>query len=192
LRPTLSEEQCLELHLAFLKDTLQCIRQVDAQSYLYLSDEIGLPFSAGIPVRMQTGSDLGQRMENAFREVLRDHDSAVIVGTDSPTLTPSTITAAFQELDSADLVLGPTDDGGYYLIAAKVVIPQAFREIAWGTAGVLAKTIAALEPYGYKVTLLETSYDIDLPADLERLAGEQQKLILAKNTLAWLKSYGAR
>ena len=190
LRPVLTEEQCLALHLALLKDTIERVMQIEARHYLYLSSDVPLPFASAIPLRLQSGSDLGQRMENAFRETLAEHQSVLIVGTDSPALHPSVFNDAFAALDSSDLVLGPTEDGGYYLIAARSVIPEAFHDIPWGTPEVLSQTLKATG--SRKVTLLPAHYDVDQPADLQRLMEDRQNLAFAPNTLAWLQTYYAR
>jgi rSAM/selenodomain-associated transferase 1 len=164
--------------------------QIEADHYLYLSGLAPLPFESPIPVRHQLGADLGQRMENAFRETLAQHQSVLIVGTDSPALHPSVFNDAFAALNSSDLVLGPTDDGGYYLIAVRSIISEAFHNIAWGTSEVLSQTLSAVR--SRRITLLPPHYDVDHPDDLKRLARDAQNLAFAPNTVAWLKTNYAR
>ena len=85
----------------------------------------------------------------------------VIIGTDCPEITVSTIAEAFQSLNNVDVVLGPTEDGGYYLVGAKQVIPALFPDLRWGTDTVLEETIESLENAGISYALLDKKYDID-------------------------------
>jgi glycosyltransferase A (GT-A) superfamily protein (DUF2064 family) len=89
-----------------------------------------------------------------------------IVGTDSPTVTRSTVIAAHEALDHADLVLGPTEDGGYYLLAVSVPQPRLFRDISWSTSTVLEETEARAREEGLTVHRLPTLRDIDTADDL--------------------------
>jgi glycosyltransferase A (GT-A) superfamily protein (DUF2064 family) len=91
----------------------------------------------------------------------------VLVGSDLPDITPSVIAGAIATLrnDSASVVLGPTQDGGYYLIAA-VKTPNVFDGIAWGTPRVLEQTRAVAERHGQRVQLIEPLRDVDTPEDL--------------------------
>lgn len=120
----------------------------------------------GIGFDRQHGADLGARMDNAFRTAFR-HGCArvVLVGTDIPGLTPDHLDTAFEALRRDDLVLGPSRDGGYWLIGMRRPL-DLFREIKWGGPQVLAQTLAAAGRLGLSVTQLETLDDIDTPADL--------------------------
>src|SRR5262245_32387204 len=124
LRAALSEEQCLQLHLALLQDTIQkCINIHNIDTILYLAGSGFLPFDPQIAIRHQRGMDLGERLQNAFETELKSYDSVVIIGTDSPTFPVSRITDSLELLSHSDLVLGPSEDGGYYLIAMKTLLP---------------------------------------------------------------------
>ena len=180
LRPSLSEAQCLSLHIAFLKDTIAKCSLVEANIFLYLEGSGNLPFDPCVPVRLQRGRDLGDRMRNAFAKSLERYQKVLIVGTDSPVVPPDNLDRAFQGLDSHDIVLGPAKDGGYYLIALKKVIPTVFAGIPWGTPEVLQKTLRKLEHN--QVLTLPPSFDVDEPPDLERLKEE-----LSSNDAAYLK-----
>jgi len=122
----------------------------------------------------QGGGDLGQRMLLCL-EYLWGLDTAgnnyfVIIGTDCPDLDSSHLDRAFQELGEHDLVLGPAEDGGYYLIGFKQIIPQLFQDISWGTATVFAETIAIANKLGLRISYLPVLRDIDRPEDLSYLA----------------------
>src|SRR5262249_22187325 len=167
MRPVLGEPQCLELHLALLRDTLALVQNIPAQAFLYLSDAGDLPFASPFPIRFQKGANLGQRMENAFAELLAEHQTVVMIGIDSPIMPASTVERGFELLHTNDLVFGPAEDGGYYLIGMNTVVPEAFRNIDWGTSAVLQQSQKAVSGRSY--ALLDRCYDVDVPADLDHL-----------------------
>ena len=115
----------------------------------------------------QGAGDLGERMAGAFEQSFRTGSTAtVIIGSDCPHLTPDVITAAFARLKETHVVLGPAADGGYYLIGLSRPMPDLFRRIPWGTAQVLADSLAVLRRQGCQPVLLEPLGDIDRPEDL--------------------------
>ena len=120
--------------------------------------------------RLQRGTDLGERMENALAAALRRHRSAILIGTDAPALTGADLRRAARWLrGGADIVLAPAEDGGYALIAARRISPGVFRGIAWGSDSVYAESVKRIEAAGLKWRALRTLWDVDRPADLERL-----------------------
>ncbi len=193
MRPFLTDEQCLSLHLALLRDTIAKTRMLDADLFLYLAGTAPLPFDPAIPVRIQTGRDLGERMQTAFFEILKTHSRVVITGTDSPAFPPDLFQQAFDALEKNDLVLGPAEDGGYYMIGLRKLIPEIFSEIEWGSSAVLEQTLAKLG--NRKLLLLEKQYDVDEPEDLvllQRDAASGDAMYL-HHTREWLSAnYSAR
>jgi uncharacterized protein len=111
---------------------------------------------------IQSGSDLGQRMRNAFKDVfLQDAEAKVlIIGSDCPYLRTSDFSVAFDLLDDREVVLGPSDDGGYYLLGLSLMIDGLFDDIDWSTEHVLNQTVSKImAPYNYhRLPVLE---DID-------------------------------
>ena len=187
LQPFLNVRESLELHIALLKDSIQKALQTDADPILYLTGGMELPFSAGIQIRKQKGDDLGQRMSNAFEESLRLYNKVGIIGIDSPTFPLSVFQETFQRLENHDAVIGPSEDGGYYLIALCKTIPEIFEDVPWGTQEVLTVTLSKLKKR--KVSLLERCFDVDQPADLERLRIEFIEAPYLSNTGEWLKNF---
>ena len=100
------------------------------------------------------------------------HPKAIALDSDSPTLPAAHLLEAVAQLDRADLVVGPSEDGGYYLIGLKQSQPDLFREIAWSTERVASQTVARAQALGLSVALLPAWYDVDIPADLDRLRSE--------------------
>ena len=122
--------------------------------------------------RKQKGADLGERMYRALRDALRRHRAAIIIGTDCPVLKPRDLRLAARRLQGAcDAVIAPAEDGGYALIGLKKVSAGIFAGIEWGSAGVYRETARRLDAAGYRWRALRTVWDVDRPADLDRLAG---------------------
>jgi rSAM/selenodomain-associated transferase 1 len=121
----------------------------------------------------QEGRNLGERMEAAMGHALRlGHSSTVLIGSDIPHVPLGVLTEAFRKLaEGAELVLGPAEDGGYYLIGARSV-PPVFAGIRWGTAEVLRATVSAARRAGIEPTMVSTCYDVDDRASLERLRAD--------------------
>jgi len=120
-------------------------------------------------IQRQQGSSLGDRLLNAFQAGFeKGADRMVIVGTDIPDLTMEIIHNSFHVLDEVDLVLGPSNDGGYYLIGLKQSHHRLFEDIPWGTSQVLEKTLSRAKYLGLKEKLLQPLQDIDTAADWER------------------------
>jgi len=121
----------------------------------------------------QADGDLGQRLRAFFaRAFSQGAERVVVIGSDSPTLPRTSLDAAFAQLADHDLVLGPAEDGGYYLLGARPPVPPIFTDIAWSTDQVLAQTLAAASSAALRCTLLPPWWDVDEPADLLRLRRE--------------------
>lgn len=187
LRPHLNEQECLSFHVALLKDALRKSTYIDSEVRLYLTSSHALPFEIDLPIFMQRGVDLGERMYNAFNESFRIYRKCVIIGVDSPTVPPEWIRAAFENLDRNDVVLGPTEDGGYYLIGMSRLLREPFHDISWSTPEVLQKTLQVLA--GFRVSLLDYSFDVDEPKDLRRMEKEIETLDAEylNNTKSWFE-----
>jgi rSAM/selenodomain-associated transferase 1 len=120
----------------------------------------------------QADGDLGRRMAAFFGEQLKGGATAtVLVGNDSPTLPLPFIRQAFDELQSADVVIGPSTDGGYYLIGCAGRVPPLFERIRWSTSLVLSDTIGALQHADWRLALLPPWYDVDTLEDWRMLQG---------------------
>jgi len=121
----------------------------------------------GVSLRAQSGGDLGERMADAFaRGFARGAARVAIVGSDAPALTRETATRALAALDAADVVLGPAEDGGYYLIALREPHPELVRGVDWSTPAVLRQTLERAAAARLSVRQLEPLRDVDTLADL--------------------------
>ena len=133
----------------------------------------------GLPWRVQPPADsLGTRMAHAFGEAFGEGAGRVaIIGTDCPGLSGALLTRAFEQLLTHDVVLGPADDGGYYLLGMNKLEGELFQNKSWSTAAVLPDTLADAARLGLRVALLPQLHDVDSAADLAtwRQAGGREK-----------------
>ncbi|MDX2120108.1 MAG: TIGR04282 family arsenosugar biosynthesis glycosyltransferase [Gemmatimonadota bacterium] len=124
---------------------------------------------SGLPVdefNAQHGGGLGRRMMGTFRRHLREGARRVVlIGSDCPDVDRAFVRRAFDALDQSDLVLGPSQDGGFYLIGLTAPVPGLFRRVAWSTPAVLAQTIRNAARLGLRVATLPMLRDIDTVED---------------------------
>lgn len=132
---------------------------------------------AGALLLAVDGRDIGECLDETLAQLLAlGYRKALALNSDGPSLPPAYLLQAMAALDRHDLVLGPSQDGGYYLIGLKAPAPVLFREIAWSTERVLAQTLERAASLGLSVAQTSAWYDIDTPADLARLQAELEQL----------------
>ena len=125
--------------------------------------------------RLQKGDDLGQRMQAAFSEAFNSgYSKAVIIGSDCAELTSSGITDAFSRLDNHDIVVGPSKDGGYYLLGMHDFYPELFEGINWSTSEVFPKTLQIARQLGLETTILPELNDVDYEEDWKSVKDQLQ------------------
>ena len=179
LCPPLAPEEAAELYEAFLRDALDRYAALGAAPggpavRLYLAGDADLPgVPDGVAVHRQRGRDLGERMLRAFVEAFAaGHDRAVVVGTDHPTLPVEFFALAFEALgDPLSAVLGPSDDGGYYLFGLNDLVPHLF-DMAYSHPDVFEDTLERVVEADLAPVVLPAHYDVDDGAALRRLVGE--------------------
>ena len=178
LCPPLMHDQAAELYDCFLRDTLSIMRAVsDVRRVIgYLPEDAQGYFRQLAPdmeLSPQRGASLGERLDHLLTEaLLSGSQRAVVMDSDSPTLPVAYLCQAFEHLADADVVLGPTRDGGYYLIGVKQPQPGLLREVQMSTPRVLADTLALAKASGLTVSLLPTWYDVDTIEELHQLDDE--------------------
>jgi rSAM/selenodomain-associated transferase 1 len=144
----------------------------------------------GFAVRAQVGRDLGERLAEAFNWAFSCKAERVIVmGSDSPSLPESYVENAFSLLWEREVVLGPSWDGGYYLIGMTRHRPEVFRGIPWGTERVFEQTLDRIEDLGVSLGLLPPWYDIDRPEDLRFFVSHLRGMIAAGEKIPCPESY---
>ena len=182
LCPPLSHVQAADLYECFLRDTLDLMRSVRGVHYRigFLPESAQSYFHQLAPdmeLTCQCGNSLGERLDHMLTEALtRGSQRAVVMDSDSPTLPYRYISQAFDQLTHSDVVLGPTRDGGYYLIGMKQSQSHLLRQVQMSTPRVLADTLALAESTGLTVSFLPTWYDVDTIVDLYQLDEEITRL----------------
>lgn len=118
---------------------------------------------------LQCDGDLGQRIEGIMTRAFSHSPAAIVIGADSPTLTGAHIEAAVELIRISDAVVGPSADGGFYLLALRQCPAGLFASLPWSTAGTRQALTARLEEHAFTIAQLEPLFDIDTPADLRHL-----------------------
>jgi len=159
-------ERTLETATRFSRsEPVNLVIYFDGEDECLMKDWLG----SGLLYKMQTGMDLGRRMDSAFSDQFSGGSTAVVlIGVDCPELTVPLLTDAFTALTRVDVVLGPAADGGYYLIGLCRRIPALFQEISWGTDRVFSQTMKIIDELGLRCFELQTLHDVDRPDDMLR------------------------
>ena len=169
LAKTIGNEKALEVYKFLLNKTKEVTKNLAADKAVYYSVKIRKNdiWDASIYQKhQQIGDDLGERMHNAFKEGFNaGYDKVAIVGSDLFDITPKHIEDAFEKLDSNDAVIGPAEDGGYYLLATNKLYPEIFKNKDWGNSTVRASTLADLQKQN--VFLLDALNDVDFFEDIK-------------------------
>jgi len=186
----LSPQGCAGLATAFLRDALDVLIEVQtAAHYLAFTPpeeeallaQLAPPTVALLP---QVGADLGERLHNVFVALSElGHGPALIFGSDIPTLQRHTLEDALVKLHTADVCLGPSADGGYYLIGLRTPCPSLFEGIPWGTEEVFQMTVDRVREAGLSLATVECYRDIDTIDDMIWLQGQVTQQDAAGNGL---------
>ncbi len=197
LSKLLNDTFVLELYKAFVEDTLDTLDTVGDKALCFwppggkksLQKWLGKNYD----FLVQRGDDIGQKMSAAFADIFKKgYTYAVLIGTDIPELSENMITLAFQTLQTTDAVIGPSGDGGYYLIGFKKsgFSNSIFKGINWSTPRVFDQTLEALDRDSIQYSRLPQLNDIDMPEDLDALARRMKSGgKIGKRTLKLLTSY---
>lgn len=174
----LGEDGATRLHQKMAEHTISTLKPLcdiqTADLWIFFSGgnsaQMRTWLGAGIEYRPQRGDSLGSRMCHAFEHIFAaGYNRAVMLGTDCPDIEGATVVKALRALRSADVVLGPAEDGGYYLIGLNELHPDLFLNIDWGSAQVLKQTSRSVNALNLTPAYLVPLRDIDTPADLESI-----------------------
>jgi rSAM/selenodomain-associated transferase 1 len=169
LAASIGAEKALEVYLQLSQRIYHSVQHVDADCFVYYAEnEPQTDLWDGFEKRVQVQGTLGDRMKAAIGEVLKEgYSEVILMGSDIYGLTSDVITDGLEKLLNADVVLGPAEDGGYYLIGMSRLISAPFSLADWSQSEVLRETLNLLKAEGMEVSLLETLRDIDYESDLE-------------------------
>jgi uncharacterized protein len=183
LARAIGEPAALALYEAFLDDTCTLTQGLGARRVLAIEGALDHPHLARLAKSQrlelvdqcfgQGEGDLGAKMARAIATYV-ETGPVVILGSDAPTLPRAHLHQALDALMEHDVVLGPSDDGGYYLVGARLPAPEIFTDVRWSTPEVLPTTLARLGERSH--LLLPAWYDIDDEGDLERLRADLAEL----------------
>ena len=178
LVPPLTPAQAAQFYRALLLDQFDHLRNYPgAERYVFFAPADGESIlrdlgGAEYAYLAQCGGDLGARMQQVFADLRRmEHRHIVLIGSDLPALPWAILDQAFEQLaqPEARVVLGPSQDGGYYLVGMNRLVPELFAEMTWSHERVLADTTARLAAVDLSYDLLPTWFDLDVVADFQRL-----------------------
>ncbi len=200
LLPFLAPEQCRDLAEAFLLDAINKTRNLCDELIIAFAPAHEKDYFADMTVEnltliKQQGADLGEKMFNAVEFAFNRNSDAnvVVIGTDSPTFLPEFIEKAFEKLISeAEIVLGESEDGGFYLIGLRKILPNLFKNIEWSSPQVYDRITRNIARLRVKLESVPVWYDVDTPNDLRRLRDEilddRQAQKVAPRTFQWITS----
>lgn len=173
LIPALGPEGACDLYQKLLRHTLHQTRAWPGERYLYCAPDTEHPLFRSLAdehrliLRQQRGEDLGERMAHALSDF---PTGALLIGTDCPVLDCAHLFLASRALDTHDVAILPSEDGGYVLIGQRAPNPAPFAGMSWSHAQVLSDTQSRVATAGLSLWLGPTLWDLDEPADLPRLA----------------------
>lgn len=172
LAKTIGDENALTIYKMLLQHTVDVVEQINCDKAVYYSVKVrtnDIWDDVIYQKHQQNGADLGYRMQNAFKESFKaGYEKVLIVGSDLYDLKPKHLQDAFNRLDNNDVVIGPAEDGGYYLLGMKSLLSDIFENKNWGTDTVRAATLNDLKTK--KVAQLEILNDIDIYDDVKDYA----------------------
>ena len=171
LAKEIGDERALQVYRKLLQHTHSCVSAIECDRFVYYAEQIttdDLWKNDMYYKKVQQGNDLGERMMLAFSELFQHgYSKIIIIGSDCPGLSSAILKDAFNKLNEADIVLGPSTDAGYYLLGMKIVHPQLFQHIQWSTDTVLKDTQKIISSINKSATLLPELTDIDEAKDLQ-------------------------
>lgn len=177
LQTALTPEQCAQAHSAFLQDVASsCLAPQQWDLLVFYGEEGSLSvLQELLPQQkdffVQQGKILGEKMDRAIADTFKmGYDRCVLIGADLPLINREIIAQAMRTLGETSLVLGPTVDGGYYLVGSTKPCPEIFSGQSYGGSNVFENTVAAAQKAGLSLGTVATMEDIDQPEDLRNFA----------------------
>lgn len=178
LAATVGDQAAFDIYKFLLAHTRSITKDLNATKQVWYSEKVHEQddWSNNMYEKYaQSGSDLGVRMQNAFEEAFKNHNHVIIIGSDMYDMSQEDLEIAFHQLESHDAVIGPAQDGGYYLLGfTKKLVKGIFENKDWGTETVLAKTLNDLKSVNYAT--LDTRNDVDYYEDIKDIPVFQQFL----------------
>lgn len=172
LAATVGDQAALDIYTFLLQHTVNLTQNLPVEKWVFYSEEIwedDMWDNTIYRKHLQLGLDLGERMQHAFQKGFEaGFEQVIIIGSDMYHLSQSDLEHAFEQLEQHDYVIGPAEDGGYYLLGMKTLTPKLFKNKKWGTDSVLLDTLNNLK--SENVALLPERNDVDYYEDIKDIA----------------------
>ena len=201
LAKSLPVQAVAELYKCLLNDTIALAQTLDHVEIAIMCpatdvEDLSLAVAKSVRVVPQNGSGLAAALDSVFTQFSQfaatGRPEVIAFNSDSPHLPASVLKSAFDALEACNLVVGPTHDGGYYLVGARASHPNLFSHDGMGTASALDALLECASELQLKVRVLDPFYDIDVAADLRQLAEELQRIPeKAPRTAKWLAEWAS-
>ncbi|HET8921746.1 MAG TPA: TIGR04282 family arsenosugar biosynthesis glycosyltransferase [Candidatus Acidoferrum sp.] len=197
LAKSFSLQAVTELYKCLLNDTIALAQTLDRVEIAMMCpaddlEDLSHAVAQSVRVVPQAGSGLAAALDSVFTQFAASGQPVIAFNSDSPHLPASVLKSAFDALEACDLVVGPTHDGGYYLVGARAFHPSLFSHDGMGTASALEALLSRTDALHLKVRLLDPFYDIDVGEDLNQLAEELQRIPgKAPRTAKWLSEWAS-
>lgn len=165
------DQEALNIYKELLQITANTVRELPVDKLVYYSqfiDENDLWNASHFKKKLQIDGDLGAKMNHAFAEVSHDHDRSIIIGSDCPYISKTKLAQAFESLKDYQVVIGPVEDGGFYLLGMDRHYPALFDDMEYSTDAVFQETIDRIKDQNLTYKVLETLEDIDYYEDWKK------------------------
>jgi len=170
LAKTIGNEKALQVYLRLLAHTHNITKELSCEKFIFYADTIHIADlweTNRFKKRTQKGDDLGERMRNAFKRLFAEGYTHIqIIGSDCYELTPEIILAGFEKGEDHDIVIGPTVDGGYYLLGMKAPFKDLFTNKRWSTDSVFTDTMEDIRTSAFSSYTLPVLRDVDEEKDI--------------------------
>jgi len=168
LAKTVGDNMAFDVYKQLVDITEDCSKNVAAEKHIYFSDVVINSLWVNELKFVQEGIGLGEKMQNAFKKGFEDgYEKIILIGSDLPDISPEIIQEGFDSLEKDEVVFGPAEDGGYYLVGMTKPFDFIFQNKQWSTESLFEKTMLELKEKKIKVSLLQTLNDIDTFEDLK-------------------------
>jgi len=169
LAKTIGDQGAFNVYKALVDITEQATNTITVEKRIYFSDIVISSKWEDSQKEIQQGTDLGERMYHAFKKGFDDgYDNIVLIGSDLPDISETIIQQGLDALQKTDVVFGPAEDGGYYLIGLTKAHEFVFKNKPWSQPNLLELTVKEIATHNLKYTLLKTLNDIDTFEDLKK------------------------
>ena len=167
LAATIGNDKALEIYKKLLNHTRTVATNSNCEVFIFLTETDEEKFWEGFTCQLQNGENLGEKMEHAFNMLLnKGYKECIIVGSDCPGLNVEIIDSAFENLRLKEIIIGPAEDGGYYLLGIKKMYSSLFRKKNWSTKNVFSDTLLDIKKLGLSYHIMPILNDVDEEKDI--------------------------